>query len=74
MFVLGHHRGLDLHTAGDSRGEVQTVEVRAVQEMVLGHLTQPAQHLSLGEGVQGCRVAQHGDRLPEGTDQVLALG
>ena len=38
VFVLSHHRGLDLHTAGDSRVEVQTVEVRAVQEVVLGHL------------------------------------
>ena len=41
--------------------------------MVLGHFAQAAAHLACGQGVQSGRVAQHGCRLPEGADQVLAL-
>ena len=47
---------------------------RVAQEGVLGDLAPTAGPLAWREGRERLGVAQHGVRLPEGADQVLALG
>ena len=72
-FVGGHHLGLDLDAAGDPIGEIHGEEIVTGEEVVLGHLAEPAAHLAGGQRVERVEVADHPGRLPERTDEVLAL-
>ena len=62
------------HAGGDPLVEGQRVEVAAAEEVVLGQLAQAAAVLAGRQRGQHLGVAQHGGGLPEGADQVLALG
>ena len=68
-----HHLGLDAHCGCDPGIGVERVEVVAGQEVVLGQLTLAAAQLPRRQRGQRLGVAQHGVRLPERADQVLAL-
>ena len=69
-----HHLRLDLDTPGDALLVVQGEQVVTRQEVVLRHLAVAAAHLTRREGAQRIQVADDGTRLPERSDEVLALG
>ena len=68
-----HHVRLDLHRGGDAIDEVEREQVGGGQEVVLGQLALAGAQLARRQGGEGVRVAEHGERLPEGAHQVLAL-
>ena len=72
--VRRHHLRLDLDAPGDPLLVVECEQVVTRQEVVLRHLAVTAAHLTRREGGQRIQVADDGTRLPERSDEVLALG
>jgi len=72
--VTRNHVGLDGDAPGDALVQVAVDQRFAAQEVVLGHLAQPAPVLAGRQRLEHLGVAQHCRRLPEGAHQILPLG
>ena len=72
--VVGDHRRLDADAARHLLLDRLVRRRRVAQEGVLGDLAPAAGPLPGRQGRERLGVAEHGVRLPEGADEVLALG